>query len=296
MGDSTERFAIVTGAGAGIGRATSLLLARQGWTVAAFDRDGAALAALVADDGGQRIIARELDVTAYDEWTGAVTVLGERSGGKLHLLVNNAGIITLGPFGATAIEQARRVVDVNVMGAVNGIHACLPLLEATPGARIVNVSSIAALTGWPYSSVYSATKAAVTNLTEALAAEFADKGIAVCDVLPSFVGKSLVHDDLGSEAVVRTFRKLGVNFTSPERIAGAIVATTTSRKMHHVVGGQARAYGLTTRLFPGVSRFFSRVLGRRLDRATRALSATAGEATGRGQPVFQADDGLRGRK
>jgi NADP-dependent 3-hydroxy acid dehydrogenase YdfG len=278
MGDSTGKFAIVTGAGAGIGRATTLLLAGQGWTVGAFDRDGAALATLPSAADGGRVAPRQFDVTSYGDWQEAAGAVGAQSGGRLHLLVNNAGIITLGPFAETSIEQARRVVDVNVMGVVNGIHACLPLLAATPGARIVNVSSIAALTGWPYSSVYSATKSAVTNLTEALAAEFAGQDIAVCDVLPSFVGKSLVHDDLGSEAVMQTFRQLGVTFTSPERVAQAIVAAAAGGRMHHMVGGQARLYALMTRLFPGSSRLLSRVLGRRLDRKTRQLGAGRGGA------------------
>src|SRR5438477_87568 len=103
-------------------------------------------------------------------------------GGRLHALINNAAVIAVGALDEIPLARTRRLIDVNVMGVINGIHACLPLLAATGGSKVVNVSSIAALSGWPYSSAYSASKAAIYNLTEALSAELRPAGIGVSQV------------------------------------------------------------------------------------------------------------------
>jgi NADP-dependent 3-hydroxy acid dehydrogenase YdfG len=259
----SERFAIVTGAGAGIGRATTDMLVTRGWRVGAFDSDAAALGALLAETGADHVLTLAVDVTDDAAWAAAVAAFAQWSSGRLHLLVNNAGIIAVGGFGEVPLATARRMLDVNVMGVANGIYACLALLSATPGARIINVSSIAALSGWPYSSLYSATKAATYNLTEALAAEFEPLGIAVCDVLPSFIGTHLVSNDQTHADVREVFRRYNIVFSPPGRVAEHIVAAIDSRKMHHVVGRQGTAYALICRYLPGLARFMSRGFGRR---------------------------------
>jgi NADP-dependent 3-hydroxy acid dehydrogenase YdfG len=270
---SPPRFAIVTGAAAGIGRATTDLLVAAGWRVGAFDLDEASLAALVAAHRENRILPKQFDVTDATAWTEAVTGFARWSGGRLHLLVNNAGIIALGQFAHVPLARTRRMIDVNIMGVVNGIHACLPLLTATPGARVINVSSIAALTGWPYTSVYSASKSAVYNLTEALAAELAPSGVTVCDVLPSFVGTQLVGEDADLAAVRSIFRTFSIAFTNPSRVARHIVAAIDSRRVHHIVGKQAHVYAFVTRYLPALARFVSRAFGRRFVRAEEARAA-----------------------
>jgi NAD(P)-dependent dehydrogenase (short-subunit alcohol dehydrogenase family) len=257
------RFAIVTGAAAGIGRATTLLLAAAGWRIGAFDLDEQGLRGLAAEAGRDLVFVRAMDVTDEHAWMAAASDFAAWSGGRLHALVNNAGVIAVGPLGDIPLARTRRLIDVNVMGVLNGIHACLPLLAATPGARIVNVSSIAALSGWPYSSAYSASKAAIYNLTEALAAELGPAGITVCDVLPSFVGTELVADDRNVAALRATLRMFSIARTNPTRIARRIVGAMDSRKLHHVVGRQAHVYAFISRYLPPLARALSRLLRRR---------------------------------
>ena len=260
---SPLRFAIVTGAAAGIGRATTLLLAAGGWRGAAFDLDAEGLRALATEAGPDRIFIRAFDVTDADAWVAAAAAFGGWSGGRLHALVNNAGVIAVGALGDIPLARTRRLIDVNVMGVLNGIHACLPLLTATPGTGIVNVSSIAALSGWPYSSAYSASKAAVYNLTEALAAELGPIGIGVSDVLPSFVGTELVAEDRNVTALRATLRTFSIARTNPTRIARRIVTAIDSRKLHHIVGRQAHVYAFLCRYLPPLARALSRLLRRR---------------------------------
>jgi NAD(P)-dependent dehydrogenase (short-subunit alcohol dehydrogenase family) len=271
------RYAIVTGAAAGIGRATVDLLVAAGWKVGAFDMDEPGLKALQAALPGPQILAYRLDVTDDAAWVAAARAFSDWSGGQLDVLVNNAGIIALGQFAHIPLARTRRMLDVNIMGVVNGIHACLELLKATPRARVVNVSSIAALTGWPYTSVYSASKSAVYNLTEALSAELAPSGITVCDVLPSFVGTQLVGEDHELAAVRSIFRTFSIAFTNPSRVARHIVAAIDSRNVHHIVGRQAHVYAFVTRYLPWLGRSISRAFGRRFLKAEAARKAGSSE-------------------
>ena len=280
---SQLRFAIVTGAAAGIGQATVRLLVRDGWRVGAFDLDEHGLKALSADIGPDRVFTRSFDVTDDDAWRAAAAAFATWSGERLHGLVNNAGVIAVGAFGDIPLARTRRLLDVNIMGVLNGIHACLPMLAGTPGARIINVSSIAALSGWPYSSAYSASKAAVYNLTEALAAELAPVGVGVCDVLPSFVGTELVAEDRSVAALRTTLRTFSIARTNPTRIARHIVKAIDSRKLHHVVGRQAHVYAFVSRYLPPLARAMSRVMRRRYV-AALATTPLASETTVDGPP------------
>jgi NADP-dependent 3-hydroxy acid dehydrogenase YdfG len=267
----------VTGAAAGIGRATVKLLLSDGWRVCAIDIDEAGLRALAPGPEKDRLLLRVLDVTEDGAWTEAVRALAGWSGGRLDALINNAGVIALGEFNGIPLARTRRMLDVNIMGVVNGIHACLPLLAATPRACVINVSSIAALTGWPYSSAYSASKSAVYNLTEALAAELGPRGIRVCDVLPSFVGTQLVGEDSEVAAVRSIFRTFSIAFTNPARIARRIVAAIDGRKVHHIVGRQAHLYAFVTRYIPWLGRRLSRSFGGRFARLKIGAGSAPGE-------------------
>jgi len=153
---------VITGAAAGIGRSTALLFARHGYRVGAFDIDTAGLASL-AEEGASitagRIVTGALDVTDTAAWT---RVLEEFcTDGRLDVLVNNAGLLSSGPFEEIPVSRHRRIVEVNVTGVLLGCHAAFPYLRDTPGAQIVNMCSASALYGQPELATYSATKFAV---------------------------------------------------------------------------------------------------------------------------------------
>ncbi|MFF9542562.1 SDR family NAD(P)-dependent oxidoreductase [Streptomyces albidoflavus] len=167
--------ALVTGGASGIGRATALLLARQGASVAVLDREPgelpAPLTGLVADVGDDASVRAAVDEAA------------EHLGG-LDILVNNAGIGAQGTVEDNPDEQWHQVLDVNVVGMVRVTRAALPHLRRSAHASVVNVCSIAATAGLPQRALYAASKGAVLSLTLAMAADHVREGIRVNCVNP----------------------------------------------------------------------------------------------------------------
>jgi NAD(P)-dependent dehydrogenase (short-subunit alcohol dehydrogenase family) len=182
-----RRSLFVTGAASGMGRETALLFAEQGWFVGAYDVNTRELASLEKEIGSERCLARRLDVTDKPDYDTAVREFGEATGGTLDLLYNNAGIGESGWFEDVPYEAALRVVQVNLVGVLNGIYAALPLLRATRGSLCFTTSSSSATFGMPRLAVYSATKHAVKGLTEALSVEFSRHGVRVACVLPGLI-------------------------------------------------------------------------------------------------------------
>lgn len=179
MGRMAGKVALVTGAASGIGRACALVLAREGARVFAADVDDDGLAGTCALAGGEPAMAAiRLDVTSEAAWAEAVGEV-ERRAGVLHALVNNAGLCIAAPLLETTTEVWRRQQAVNLDGVFFGTRAALPLLAQAGGAAIVNVSSVAGLTGVPGLSAYCATKGGVRLFTKAVALECAAARIGV---------------------------------------------------------------------------------------------------------------------
>jgi NAD(P)-dependent dehydrogenase (short-subunit alcohol dehydrogenase family) len=128
------------------------------------------------------------DKAQYD---AVVAELGQETGGRLDLLFNNAGVGAAGFFEEIPIEETRKVIDVNLLGVINGIYAALPLLKATPGSLCFTTSSSAATFGAPGLAAYTATKFAVKGLTEALAVELSRCDVRVADVLPGVIDTAI---------------------------------------------------------------------------------------------------------
>ena len=191
MKDFTDKIAVVTGAGSGIGRAIALRLASEGAIVHCVDLNMDNADAVARECG--KGVGHQVDVTN----AAAVQRLADTlfaDGGRVDILINNAGIAHAGRIVDCEIEDWRRLLDVNVMGVVHGIHAFLPrmLAQKTPG-HIVNTASGAGLFASPGMGPYSASKHAVVGLSQVLAAELHGTSINVTILCPGIVNTPIVQ-------------------------------------------------------------------------------------------------------
>lgn len=173
-----DLVAVVSGAGSGIGLATSEALIREGARVAALDLQPPA-----ARDGLLPLVCDVTDQAAVD----AAVAAAVQHFGRLDLLINNAGIGAQGTVEENEIDEWRRVFDVNVFAMVRLARACLPHLRRSPRAAIVNTASIVSWTGLPRRACYGASKGAVYALTLAMAADHLADGVRVNCVCPGTI-------------------------------------------------------------------------------------------------------------
>ena len=225
------RVAAITGASSGIGQATALALSRAGATVAIGARRRDRLEALAERLEGPSSL-HEVDLSDEDQ-TRAFVEGAQREHGALHLLVNNAGVMLLGPVSGADIGEWRRMLDVNLWGLLVCTHTALPLIAASGGGDIVNLSSVAGRRADAGAAVYNMTKFGVHAFSEALRQEALHDGIRVTTVAPGFVETELQghnRNPLVQRALERSREQIG-EVLRAEDVAEAIVYAV-SRPAH----------------------------------------------------------------
>lgn len=246
----TTRPAIfITGAAAGIGRATAERFAAAGWFVGLYDVAEAAVMALRQQLGENQACAGRLDVSDAAAFAAALQAFSLASGGRLDVLFNCAGLLSVGDFESIPLARHAALIDVNLRGVVAGCHAALPYLKRTPGSRVINMASASALYGTPGFASYSATKFAVRGLSEALDIEWARYGIRVMDLLPPFVDTPMI----AGLKEGRAFRRLGVGLKAQDIAATVWRAANWKgwRRVHWYPGLQVRVLAALQKLSPG---------------------------------------------
>jgi NAD(P)-dependent dehydrogenase (short-subunit alcohol dehydrogenase family) len=283
----TGRVVAITGGGRGIGLATARALHQAGARVAIGDVDPAAAVA-AAESIGSDVLGAGMDVTDSASF-GSFLDLVERELGPIDVLVNNAGIMPIGPQLEETEATARRVFDVNVHGCLNGMKLALPGMLDRGRGHIVNVASVAGKSPVPGGASYCASKAAIVSLTETARIEHGGGGVRFTCVMPSFTATELISGTKG----VRFIKNV-----EPDGVAKAIVrAVARPRADVYVPGSTAlilrlqaltgrRLRDATNRLL-GVDRAFLDV-----DRATRAAYETRIAAA---PPRTPADDAEQSR-
>ncbi|MCB1255547.1 MAG: SDR family NAD(P)-dependent oxidoreductase [Microthrixaceae bacterium] len=261
------RTAVVTGAGSGIGRATSLLLAERGCAVAVVDinETGANETADEVRRRGQRAsvhVADTRDAMRIGELPGEV----ESEHGACHILINNAGVTSAGAFEDETLEDLNWIMDINVWGVVHGCRAFLPLLRQAEEAHIVNLSSMVGLLGLGHNVSYSLTKGAVRSFTEALRSELITTNIGVTAVFPGAIRTNITNTARGTEsaklATMGKSRFAPLVMRPPSAAASKIVKAIEHDRARTVVGPDARFVDLMCRVMPGRSGLIGRVTTR----------------------------------
>jgi NADP-dependent 3-hydroxy acid dehydrogenase YdfG len=192
MADLSGRKVAITGASSGIGEATALAFTAAGASVALAARREdriVELAERINGDGG-KAVAIPADITVEEQANAFVAGASEQLGG-LDVLVNNAGVMLLGPIQGADTSEWRRMLEVNCLGLLYCTHAALPIMGAGGGGHIVNVSSVAGRTARLGAGVYNMTKWGVVGFSESLRQEGLHQDIRVTIVEPGFVETEL---------------------------------------------------------------------------------------------------------
>jgi|HigsolmetaAR204D_1030405.scaffolds.fasta_scaffold00281_20 NAD(P)-dependent dehydrogenase (short-subunit alcohol dehydrogenase family) len=188
MGQLAGKTAIITGAGSGMGREEAVLFAQEGAEVVATDINESAVRAVVEEitKQGGKAIALAHDVSSEDQWKQVIdTCL--KTYGKINVLVNNAGVSFPGTVLDTTVEQWNRVMAINVTSIFLGMKYVIPHMKEAGGGSIINVSSIAGLSGCCGAGVYTASKGAVRMLTKAASVDFGRDNIRVNSLHPGYI-------------------------------------------------------------------------------------------------------------
>lgn len=223
------KTALVTGAAAGIGRASALALAREGAALCVSDinAEGAEYTARLIRDAGGQAIARPCDVTDRAQARAMVAAtLAEF--GRLDVAVNNAGIA--GHFyqrlHEAVDEMFERVIDVNLRGVWHCMKAELPPMLAQESGAIVNIASVAGLIGAPKAADYTASKHAVVGITKSAALDYAKSGIRVNAVCPAYTDTAMVQGAIAGNPIMASIMTRAIpmgRLGLAEEIAEAVV-------------------------------------------------------------------------
>jgi NAD(P)-dependent dehydrogenase (short-subunit alcohol dehydrogenase family) len=265
--DFRGRTVVITGGAGGIGRALGRAFGGAGAKIALVDLPSSPLSEACAELEGLGIetLALPCDITDAERVRASMTA-ARKAFGNIDVLINNAGIVHRSAFADTRPEVFRRVMDVNLFGALHCTQACMADLLDSRGL-IIAVSSIAGLAPLYGRSGYAASKHAMHGLFESLGAEVADKGVGVLMVCPSFVESGLEASTLGGDGnrVSRPRSKVG-RLGSPDDVAAEVLKAAQAGRRRLVLTPLGKTSALLSYLAPGLyERLMIRSLRSELD-------------------------------
>jgi butyryl-CoA dehydrogenase len=262
------KVAAITGAGSGIGRALAIELAKRGASLALSDIDEAGLAETVSlcEGYGVKVSSIKLDVSDRDamfEWADQVA----EEHGKVNLIFNNAGVALGAVIESMSIEDFEWLMSINFWGVVHGTQAFLPHLKASGDGHVINISSVFGLVSIPTQSAYNAAKFAVRGFTDALRIELEidDCGVSATTIHPGGIKTNIARNARIDEATAAlspeiddtgdVFEKIAM--TKPAKAAKQILAAVEKNKRRALIGPDAKAFDIVSRLPAG---FYQRIL------------------------------------
>ena len=263
-----RRAIFITGGASGIGRAIALRFGREGWFVGLGDVDEQGMLATEDMIGHGFVFHHKFDVRDRAAWDEALDGFATATGGRIDVLANNAGIPLGGSLEENSAEEVERCLDINLKGVFWGAQAVLPHLKKTaPGSALINTASAAGIYGTGGASVYSATKFGVRGMTESLDAEWAEYGIKVASICPSFIETPLLDHSpnaKSNESIRQRVADAGLELTSADDVAQAVWDAVHGDRLHWLVGKTARQLAFGAKWLPGRVRKRSRGISRPL--------------------------------
>lgn len=262
------RRVLISGAASGLGLALTEAWATRGWHVLMTDRETEALQreaarveALPVRSGGgaglpgPRIASLTLDVTDEDDWAAAREWVQEQWGG-IDVVVNNAGVATGGRMEVAPMEDWRWIIDINLLGVVQGCRTFIPMMKEQGSGQLVNTASLAGLLAPPMMSSYNVVKAGVVALSETLHSELAPYGIDTTVVCPSFFRTNLKANTRATDASIeRAMTKLvEQNKTGADVIAAQVVTAVDARRFLVLTDRDGRVAWFVKRFVPPLYR------------------------------------------
>jgi NADP-dependent 3-hydroxy acid dehydrogenase YdfG len=261
MDNISGKTIVITGAARGIGYATARALLVRGARVVIGDRDVDVLEKAVAEMSSLGAVSgHPLDVTDRDSFAAFLDKARADGAGHIDVLINNAGVMPVGPFLEQSTQAIRSSIEVNFYGVLTGCQLVLPEMVKRRSGHIINMASMAGLVAVPGQIVYAGTKFAVLGFSTGLADEFASHGVKVTAVLPTFTNTELISG---------TSPSAGQKRVQPTDIAAAIVKVLDKPKTQVSVPGWGRLVGIMTKLLSDRSR---RWLSKRTDMDTVFLN------------------------
>ncbi|WP_280834722.1 SDR family oxidoreductase [Mycolicibacterium frederiksbergense] len=257
MDNIRGRTIAITGAARGIGYATAKALLARGARVVIGDRDVALQESAVAQlTNLGEVSGYPLDVTDRESFATFLDKARTDGGGHIDVLINNAGVMPIGPFLEQSEQTIRSAIEVNLYGVLTGCRLALPDMIKRRRGHIINIASLSGLIPVPGQVVYVGAKFAVVGMSTALADEVAPHGVDVSVIMPPFTNTDLISGTTSSGALKPV---------EPEDIAAAIIKTLDKPKTHVSVPPPLRFTAQAAQMLPPRGRrWLNRKLG--LDR------------------------------
>lgn len=253
---SDTRYAIVTGAASGLGRAIAVRLAQDGWHIAVADvnETGSEETGRMVTEAGSTAQVETLDVRDEQQWVS----LRERLRAdwpQLDLIVNNAGVVVSGAVGQTPIEDWDWLLSINLRGVILGCHTMVDWLKENPRrSHVMNMASVAGLIAPARMGAYNVAKAGVVSLSETLYQELKRENVGVTVVCPWFVKTNLLETGRFADTREKTAGAAFMenSWLTAEKVADKAVRGMYRGKLHVVVGFRANQFSSCKRHFPGI--------------------------------------------
>lgn len=231
MSSLETKVVVIIGASSGIGEATARLLAEKNAKLVIAARRLDRLNEIKAAYPDNEIVVQQADVTNFDEVQKVIDVAMEKFG-RIDVLYNNAGIMPLAPLSETRLEEWKQMLDINVMGVLNGIAAVLPVMIKQKSGHVIATDSVAGHVVYPSSAVYCGTKYAIRAIMEGLRQEHREDRIKSTIISPGAVATELYQTIADKEAGEALYQDQLANGLRAIDIAEAVVfAIDTPERM-----------------------------------------------------------------